>query len=132
MPFDFNPTLPESRVDAIFAEIRRVSDKDIVPSKRHSRDPYGLGKDWYHLAVPHNVEGYGLEPSGHIDGVWYTTFVKLRPEVDEALKPRLLWPPSGLSIIRHPINRRVWLTASGNNMIGGCTVCYIEGGDPNL
>jgi hypothetical protein len=126
---DFHPSMAESPLNEVFAEIRYVSaqtDTRHKNSKSRVRDPYGLGDgEWYHLAVAHNMEEYGLKPSAHIDGIWHTTFVRLRPAVSEALKPRLMWPPSGFCVTRHPTTRQPWITASGNGSIGGCTVCYL-------
>jgi hypothetical protein len=123
------PMLPECRPSEIFAEVRRVSDKDKSPSRRHSPDPYNLGSGWYHLSLAKDMPEFDLEAAKHVKGVWYTTFVKLRPEVEPALKQAILWPPYGLSLNYHPVSKKAWLTATGARCIGGCTVCYLA--EPN-
>lgn len=123
----FTPILPDSTLMDIFAEIRRLSERDKIA--KNTFDDYGLGPHWYHLSIPHILPTSAigvLEPGGHINGIWHTTFVKLRPEVADAIKSkgRIFWPPVGLEII-HRVDDRHWLYATGAHHIGGCVVCYL-------
>lgn len=126
---NIQPILPECRPSEIFAEVRRVSNKDIAPNRKNSRDPYGLGEGWIHLTVAQDMPAFDLEAGRFIKGVWNTTFVKLRPEVETTLKHAIFWPPFGLCIIHHPVTQRAWLTATGAGCVGSCTVCYLV--EPN-
>jgi hypothetical protein len=118
------PLVQPRTIDEIFVNRRYVNKRMIPKGFEHSRDPYRLGPNWYHLDVPDNIEKYHLMPSQHIDGVWNTTFVQLHPDVEPFVMKAIFWPPSGFSIIHTP--KGPWVTATGRGMIGGCAICYLK------
>lgn len=121
----YTPLVAPRTIDEIFSDRRYVSQAQIAPERRHSRDPYNLGHGWYHLSVPENCERFGLMASGHINGVWNTTYAQLNAELESIVKQAIFWPPSGFEVI-NLIDGRSWVVATGNGMIGGCAICFLE------
>ena len=118
------PLVQPRTIDEIFINRCFVDSSMIRKGFEHSRDPYGLGHNWYHLSVPAGCEKYGLMEATYINSVWHTTFVKLHPDLEPFVSKAIFWPPSGYSIIHTP--RGPWVTATGGGMIGGCAICFLK------
>lgn len=118
------PLFSPLSIDEIFSDRRYVNQHMILKGREHSRDPYKLGPNWYHLNVPDGVEQYHLMPSTHINDNWHTTYVQLHPDLEPFVMKAIFWPPSGFSVIHTP--KGPWVTATGTGCIGSCALCFLK------
>lgn len=116
-----HPVLPPKTCSEVFAEIKRVV-------RTTAGSGWNPPPDWTHLSVPHSVPAEThpeIKPSGHFAGHWETTYVRMHPHVENALKSHVFTPVFGLELIpMHDGTLR--LVATGAHCIGGCTVCLIK------